>query len=277
MNASERWATKLGAWVIPDAILEQAEVSPWVLPRSMFRRRADRDIEAPFGATFQEAARALATPGTVLDVGAAAGATSLPLVGRSALTHVTAVDSDAELLDAFSERASRLTVPVRLLLGEWPAIADKAGPADVVLCGNVFYNIPELGPFVRELTTSARRVVVAEMAERHPLTELNPLWERFHGMPRPNGPTATDCLAALGEQGIRARATRWVRPPEPEYATFAELVDVTRRRLCLPSTAVPEVDQVLRELGADPAVPPDLGSSGRNLVTITWDGTAADR
>jgi hypothetical protein len=255
-------------------VLARAADSPWVLPRQVFVSRADRQIADPTGASFAETAAALNVPGSVLDIGAAAGAASLPLAGRVPLTGVTAVDTDDRLLDAFSLRAARLGVAVRLVRGWWPDVAGKADPADVVVCGHVLYNIADLGPFVTALTGHARRRVVVEMTARHPLTALNPLWEQFHGLTRPAGPTADDCLAALAEVGIQPQVTRWSRPLEPEHTDYTDLVDVTRRRLCLPADAAPEVDAALRELGVNPAVPPDLGSSGRDLVTLAWDGTA---
>jgi hypothetical protein len=40
--------------------------------------------------------------------------------------------------------------------------------------------------------------VIAEVAAAHPLTALNPLWRRFHGLGR-LGPVGEDFLAALAE------------------------------------------------------------------------------
>ncbi|WP_020663986.1 class I SAM-dependent methyltransferase [Amycolatopsis benzoatilytica] len=269
MTALQRWRDLLASWAIP-ATIDPPE-SPWVLPREVFRRRADRQIADPIGATHRLAVEALREPGTVLDIGAAAGAASLPLVSRSKVTAVTALDTDDELLAAFAERAAG--VEHRLLSGRWPDLAAEAGTADVVVCGNVVYNVPDLAPFAAALTAAARRRVVVELAARHPLTELNPLWQRFHGIARPTGPTVEDCLAALAEVGIEPQVVAWQRPPEPEYAKFTTLVDVARRRLCLPLSAAGDVEQALLEMGVDPAVPPDLGSSGRDLVTLVWPGS----
>lgn len=274
MTAVDRWQHALQEWNIPQRILDQAPQSPWVLPRQVFIRRADAQLAHPTGATFQQALAALAEPGTLLDIGAAAGATSLPLAATGRLTHLTAVDADTELLDACVNRATGLGIAIDRVEGMWPEASAQTPVADVVVCGNVLYNVADLGPFVAALTRHARRKVVVEVAARHPLTELNPLWQRFHGIIRPTGPTAEDCLAALRELGVRPEVTRWARPREAEYATFAELVEVTRRRLCLPSSASAEVDHALRELGHSPDCPPDLGSSGRDLVTLTWDGEA---
>jgi hypothetical protein len=51
-------------------------------------------------------------------------------------------------------------------------------------------------------------------------------------------------------------------------------VNVTRRRLCLPAERTDEVADALTESGVDPASPVDLGTSGREVVTIWWNGDA---
>ncbi|ONF74400.1 class I SAM-dependent methyltransferase [Amycolatopsis keratiniphila] len=272
MTALRRWADALASWAIPPEILAAAPESPWVLPRQVFERRADTQIAAPTGATHSAARAALAEPGSVLDVGAAAGATSLPLAGRAPVLELTAVDADEALLAGFATRAAGLGLPATVLCGRWPELADETPVADVVVCGNVVYNVADLAPFVHALTGHARRRVIVEVAAAHPLIELNPLWRRFHGIDRPTGPTAEDFLTTLSELGIEPTAVRWRRHPEAEYATFTELTDITRRRLCLPADAEPEVAAALRALGVDPAMPPDLGSSGRDLVTVSWPG-----
>jgi hypothetical protein len=273
MTALTDWAEALAALAIPESIASRAGESPWVLPRQVFIRRADARIAAPVGATHAAALAALtelSAPGAVLDVGVAAGATSLPLIGRAPVRELTGLDADAELLAVFTARAESLGLPARALCGRWPDLADEADVADVVVCGNVVYNVADLAPFIHALTDHARHRVIVEVAAAHPLTELNPLWRRFHGIDRPAGPTARDCLAALAEIGVEPSVVLWRRPAEAEYATFAELVDVTRRRLCLPPDAAGEVETALLELGVDPELPPDLGSSGRELVTLTW-------
>ncbi|MFB9906352.1 class I SAM-dependent methyltransferase [Allokutzneria oryzae] len=262
MSALLRWRESLAAWAIPPEI--RAEESPWVLPREVFVRRADRQLERREGASLRLAEEAIGpSGGTVLDIGAAAGAASLPLRGA---TEITAVDGDAELLAEFSRRADG----ARTVLGHWPAVAASCTVADVVVCHHVAYNVPDLAPFVAALTAHARRLVVLETAERHPLTALNPLWRHFHGVERPSGPTADDLVDCLRELGIEPRVDRWRRAPAAEHPDFAALVEATRRRLCLPPSRLSEVDVQLREFGIDPALPPDLGSSGDDVVTLSW-------
>jgi SAM-dependent methyltransferase len=268
MIAVEGWSAQLAAWAIPEPILAAAPQSPWVLPREVFVRRVDRQLSAPVTPTHAAVLDALAVPGTVLDVGAGAGAASLPCA--EAITHITAVDTDAGLLTAFAERARALSLPNRSVRGRWPEVADQIDTVDVVVCGNVFYNVADLPPFVRALNEHARVRVVVETAAVHPLTSLNPLWRRFHGLERPAGPTADDAVAALRELGVDPEIVRWDKKPSPEYGRFDELVDVTRRRLCLPAERAGEVAEALTELGVDHTTPPDLGSSGRAVVSLWW-------
>jgi hypothetical protein len=114
--------------------------------------------------------------------------------------------------------------------------------------------------------------VVIELPERHPLTALNPYWRRFHGLRRPERPTADQALALLRALGLQVECERWVRPPVAEHDSFDDLVEVTRRRLCLPAARAGEVADALRADGVRPDLPPDLGSSGRHLVTAWWPG-----
>jgi SAM-dependent methyltransferase len=207
----------------------------------------------------------------VLDVGAGAGAASLPLASR--ITALTAVDTDCEMLARLASRAREAGLEARLLPGRWPDVADQAAPADLVTCHNVLYNVPDLVPFIEALTGHSRRRVVVELTATHPLISLNPLWLLFHGLERPEGPTADDVLAILDALGLRAGHTMWNRPAQADYATGSELVETTRRRLCLPPERASDVEAALREAG-HLGQPRDLGTSGRSVVTIWWEGSA---
>jgi SAM-dependent methyltransferase len=268
----DRWRSDLDAWAIPEHITAAVTESPWVLPRQVFARRADRVRAEPSGPSYERAWAALDPPGSVLDVGAGAGAACLPLLART--TSLTAVDTDSGMLEKISERAAPSGRAARTVLGRWPEAAPEAGPADVVTCHHVLYNAPEAEPFVAALTASARRLVVVEMTARHPLVVLNPLWLRFHGLPRPLSPTAEDLVEIVTAMGLRPGHQAWCRPGGRDYASFAELADVTRRRLCLPPERAREVAAALADSGVDPDHPADLGSSGREVVTIWWDGGA---
>lgn len=269
--AANRWREQLAAWALPERITDAVTASPWTCPTEVFARRADHYVATPVGTSYERAAEALRPGGTVLDVGAGAGAASLPLAPWT--TGLTAVDTHAGMLAALTERAMRLGVSVRTIEGRWPDVADQAPTVDVVVCHHVAYNVAGLAEFATALTGHARRRVVLELTEAHPLRVLNPLWLRLHGLERPSGPTAEDAVAVLREAGIAPHEERWLRPPRPEYGSFDELLAATRRRLCLPPERDGELTRALLDLGVDPEHPRDLGASGDDLVTLWWDAS----
>lgn len=266
------WRRDLAAWTIPEHIASAAAESPWTLPRQVFARRADRQRRVPGGPSYERAFEALDPPGSVLDVGAGGGAACLPLAPR--ITSLTAVDTDQGMLDLLAERAAAMRLDARLVRGGWPEAAPGAGLADVVTCHHVLYNVPDLAPFLSALSSHARRRVVVEITAAHPLTPLNPLWLRFHRIQRPQGPTAADLLAIVAAMGLRPGHATWTRTAGADYRDLGELVDVTRRRLCLPPERAGEVEAALLEAGAGPGRPGGLGSSRRDVATIWWEGTA---
>jgi SAM-dependent methyltransferase len=268
-SALERWREQLAAWAIPPSLLDAARESPWALPTQVFARRTDRYLAEPAGPSHARAVEALTTRGTVLDVGAGAGAASLPLHER--IDALTAVDTSEQMLGQLTVRAERLGIPTRVVTGRWPDVGDRVPTADVVLCHHVFYNAPDLADFALALQRHAGRRVVVELTESHPMHVLNPLWLRLHGLRRPTGPTAADAVAVLREAGIEPHGEAWRRPRGSEYGSFDELVDATVRRVCVPADRRDEVVDALLELGVDPDHPMDLGSAGRELVTLWWD------
>jgi SAM-dependent methyltransferase len=266
------WRADLAGWAIPEHILASVPDSPWVLPGQVFARRADKVSAQPAGPSFERAWAALEPPGSVLDVGSGPGAACLPLLPRTSA--LTAVDANEPMLALLAERTKARGVQARCVPGQWPAVAQEVPAADVVTCHHVLYNVPDLEPFLLALSDHATRLVVVEIATLHPLTSLNEMWLRFHDLRRPDRPSADDVLAILDAMGLQARHERWRRPGGADYASFAELTDVTRRRLCVPADRADEVAQALIDAGVDPERPQDLGSSGRDVMTIWWPGRA---
>jgi SAM-dependent methyltransferase len=266
-----QWRDDLASWAIPEEITSAVPDSPWVLPRRQFARRAAAMRAAPSGPSFDLEWAALDPPGSVLDVGAGAGAASLPLAPRA--TRITAVDTDDAMLESFSDQATMAGVHAELVSGTWPDVAPVVASASVVTCHHVLYNVPDVGPFLEALTDHASRLVVVEMTAWHPLTPLNPLWYRLHGLRRPDAPRAADVVEILTAMGLSPRVEHWVRHSGGmEYDNFADLVDVTRRRLCLPLGRVGELETALLELGVEPEAPRELGSGAREIATIWWRG-----
>lgn len=267
-DAAQRWAEALRRWEIPAEIRAGAGESPWTLPVPMIVGRARRQLDAPSGVSYDVAAEALPEGGTVLDVGAGAGAAGLALRARAGT--VTAVDERPELLAELTGLAAAASVPVATVVGTWPQVAGRVPAADVVVCYHVLYNVPELAPFLAALTAHATRRVVVEITAEHPAAALNPLWRVLHGVERPAGPVARDAIEVIAAGGVRPKWRPWRRPATGDGTSWPELVATTRRRLCLPADRTAEVDAALRSLGAGPDRP-YLGEPERQLVTIWWD------
>lgn len=271
-DAGERWRRHLESWAIPPAILEAAPAEPWSPPRDAFVRRADASLAHPGGVAFARALEALPEGGSVLDVGAGAGAASLPLLDRAGT--LVAVDQDAQLLAELLARGGARAGRLRTVVARWPEVAAATPTADVVVCHHVLFNVPDLAPFVHELTDHAHRRVVVVITPRHPVAGLNPLWLRFHGLRRPERPTWEDAAEALRALGLDPVVERDDPPGEPGFATFEELVAFARRRLCLGSDRDPEVAEALRAMGADPNDDATWSLRGPGLVIFWWRGAA---
>ena len=270
MSALERWARELPGWGIPDEILAAAPESPWGFPAELFRVRAERATTREPTPSTRRALETLPEGGSVLDVGVGGGAASLPLAERASL--LVGVDTSADMLIAFAEGASARGLKTVAVEGAWPDVAPEVPETDVVVCNHVLYNVPDLEPFVRALDAHARSRVVTEITATHPLAWMSGLWRRFHGLERPEGPTADDAFEALGELRLRARRDVQLRTPlSSGFERRDDAVALVRRRLCLP----PEHDAEIAEaLGPSLAESDGLWSAGppeQTLVTLWWD------
>jgi SAM-dependent methyltransferase len=263
-NPAEQWREALASWAIPPAILAAAPESPWSFPTSLFAGRADAAIGQHTPST-AAALAALPAGGVVLDVGCGAGAAALPLAPQAGT--LIGVDSSPDLLAAFETRARATGRAVQTLEGRWPDIAPQTPLAEVVVCHHVAYNVPDLPAIVRALTDHARRRVVLELTARHPLYDFNDLWLQFHGIVRPTEPTADTAEAVLRDMGLAPERRDWVAPPLGQALMDpADLVALTRRRLCLPATRDTEIAAALAARGATDHLPP------RDVVTLWWPG-----
>jgi SAM-dependent methyltransferase len=267
------WARDLESWAIPAEILDAAPESPFGFPAELFIRRADRadDGAAPTPTTVA-ASQALGGGGTVLDVGAGGGATSFPLA--ASCTGLVAVDGQAEMIEAVEHRAHDLGLPVTTIEGRWPDVAPQAPTADVAVCGHVAYNAPDLDAFLIALTAHARRRVVLELTDRHPLSWMNDLWRDLHGVRRPERPGADDAEALCRALGFDVRRDERVDTDDMAGSGFERrehAVALVRRRLCL----TPERDdEITRALGPRLREHDGLWSAGpreQRVVTLWWD------
>jgi 2-polyprenyl-3-methyl-5-hydroxy-6-metoxy-1,4-benzoquinol methylase len=248
--AADRWARQLADWAIPDAILAQASESPWGFPTSVFARRVVVAQQADTPAR-RRALEALAGGGSVLDVGAGAGAASLSLVPPA--TGIVAVDSEPDMLVELVHQAEtkavelQVAVPVQTIVGRWPEVAEQVPPQDVAVCHHVVYNVADIDPFMTALSARARGRVVVVAPERHPLAWMNPLWAQLWGVTRPSGPVVDDLVAVLSELGIEPQVEWFDEEVDPlgEAEERQAQVALVRRRLCLPADRDSEVAAAL--------------------------------
>ena len=264
-----RWRAGLATWAIPERILARAPASPWTTERAIFIQRAASQKATPRGSSYDRAREALPPGGSVLDVGAGAGTASLPLLDRAG--SLVAVDQDEQLLRELTALAAGGHATVDTIVGSWPAVANRVGGADIVVCNHVLYNVPDLGPFIDALHEHARRRVVIEITARHPTARLNPLWKRFHDLDRPTRPTWEDAVAAIRTIRNDVRAMPHEIEADGNAGTWDEHVAFTCRRLCLPRERLHEVATALIEMGASPDEPSSWMGPNREVVTIWWD------
>ncbi|GAA3091642.1 class I SAM-dependent methyltransferase [Streptosporangium carneum] len=263
----ERWRADLALWGIPDEIAARARTDPWGHSPARFAERTERALAEAEGPTLRRIAEALPRGGSVLDVGAGTGAASLPLA--ASLGELVAVDTSDGMLAELESRAAELGVPVRVVRGRWPDVAAVTPAADVVVSAHVVYNVPDLAALLAELSGHARRRVVLELTERHPMSWLNPLWAHFHGLVRPERPTVHDVIAvaeALGHQ-VRHEARL---APLTRFATLEELAESACRRLCLDRERAGEVVAAAVALDMWP-LPRD------RWFTLWWDSERESR
>jgi len=263
-TAADRWREALASWRIPDEILAQASTSPWIHPVALFRVDDTAAPDTPSRRIALEAVEAAGPDAVVLDVGCGGGRAAFAVAPPA--RHVVGVDHQQGMLDTFAQTAGVRGLAHTEILGDWPDVTASTPQADVVLCHHVAYNVAALTPFVTALDAHARRRVVLELPQQHPLAHLAPLWRHFWSLERPDGPTAAEALDVVREAGLDAHLVEWEHDPAQSAGDrggvpTAQDVEFMRIRLCLTADRDAELAEVM---ASRPVVP-------RRLATLWWD------
>jgi SAM-dependent methyltransferase len=252
----DEWAAMLAAWAIPEDLVAAAPESPYFFDPEVFIAAADEALARSEHTASDLAAReALPEGGSVLDVGAGAGAASV----RLGAAQVTGVDPSGTLLAAFADRLAVTGATTTLIEGTWPAVAATTPTADVVVCHHVLYNVPELAAFTDALPSHARHRVVIELTAEHPMAWMRPYWQALHGLQQPDRPTADDAIAVMTRLGHRVQQQRWTRRYQMVGENGPNPLAPLSRRLCLQPDRLDELAALVATM------PPP---TDREVVTI---------
>ena len=254
-TSAAKWRSDLDSWAIPQEILDQAEVAPWVHPPALFAL-PEIISETP---SHIKAREALPEGGSILDIGCGGGVATFAIAKSG--NRVIGVDHQAEMLDMYSKNAKARDIESEVHEGFWPAIADQVPVADVVTVHHVVYNVGDIEPFLREADKHARKRVVLELPLAHPMTSASPGWKYFWNLVRPTSPTADDLLLVLNEMGINAHIEKF-SADFPLEQSAEDIAERTRVRLCLPPARIDEVRSFLID---------HPFATKRDLAVIWWD------
>lgn len=255
MISSQKWKSDLEAWSIPKEIIDKAPESPWIHPPSLFQIPKLIDLTP----SHQKAFEALPADGSILDIGCGGGIAAFAMGKKAGL--VIGVDHQVEMLEMFSENAKERHIDSKVYEGFWPEIESKVEVADIAVAHHVVYNVQDIVPFIKAMNSHARKRVVIEMPQHHPLSNLSEAWKFFWNLDRPVNPTPQDFVDVLSELGINAHVQLWDGQSRQER-NMDDAVRFTRIRLCLPAFREAEVRQFLENHPA---------SEIRSLATVWWD------
>lgn len=135
----------------------------------------------------------------VLDVGAGGGRLALPMA--LAAKEVIAVEPSPSMCRVLREVAAEFDVQnVQVVEADW--LDAEVPQADLAICCHVLYVIRDIEAFVRKLEKHAKRVLVV-VYQAPPQSQIYPLWEPVHGVPRLPLPSLPEFLEVLDQLGVK--------------------------------------------------------------------------
>ncbi len=228
----DRWRKQLLQWAAPPP----EDPDPTPSSADGWRQHADRfrAVNAVMRGREEPLIRFL-TPWlgpnvTAIDVGAGGGRFTTPLAGR--VREVVAVEPSAGMREVLAEAVAG-QVNVRIVPRPWPDAQPDLAPADLVVCANVAYDVPDLAPFIQAMDRAARRWAVLFLTLTHPVGAIAPLWRQFRGWSVPTGPTYLDAAAVAFHLGLPVNVTLVPVQPTLVFPDWDAALSLYRRRLGL--------------------------------------------
>ena len=135
----------------------------------------------------------------VLDVGAGGGRLALPMALEA--EKVIAVEPSPSMCRVLREVAAEFDVRnVEVVEADW--LEAEVPEADLAVFCHVLYVIRNIESFVRKLEKYAKRVLVV-VYQSPPQSQIYPLWEPVHGVPRLPLPSLPEFLEVLSQLGVK--------------------------------------------------------------------------
>ena len=228
----------------------QPPADHWAAVADRFREDPRRPMEPPL----RRMSELIEPRQTVIDVGAGAGRLALPLALHCG--GVAAVEPSPSMAAILTEEAARHQIPnVTIVQSEWEDAV--VAPADVTLCVNVLYTVPDVVGFIRKLEAHSRERVIIVLYAEHPQAQTYPFWRLVHGEERLRPPGLLELMRVLWEMDVYPDLEMLPARPPNGYASR----EAARR-------------QLLFRLFLDPGSPKErlLEEAMDQLLVETGDG-----
>lgn len=229
---ADRWREQLLQWTAPPP--EDTDPAPrsadgWRQHADRFRavNQAMAGREEPF---VRFLTPWLGPDVSVIDVGAGGGRFAAPLAER--VREVVAVEPSAGMREVLAEAVAG-KANVHIVPRPWPDALADVQPADLVVCANVAYDVPDLAPFIQALDQATRHRAALFLTLAHPIGAIAPLWRQFRGWTVPNGPTYLDAAAVAFHLGLPVNVTLVPVQPTLVFPGWDAALALYRQRLGL--------------------------------------------
>jgi len=206
---------------------------------------------------------------TWIDLGAGGGRYALPIALHAKTVY--AVEPSQGMRNVLAESAAENGIGnIETFDERWPG-ESHTPEADVCFICQVGYDIADIGPFVDEMEAHARRLCVAVMFDKAPISEWAPLWGAVHGEERVLLPAMSEFVSLLFARGRVPGIQLLSRPPRT-YESIERLHTSARRPVWV-LEGTPEDEKLRQAVEALSTKTPDglvLNARPTRIGIITW-------